>query len=231
MFFAAVWHQIFEAGRREEMFQAISQETTGSIEGLPPMPIHALLLDDSNFDRARIRRLSQKTELAVQLDEVGSIEALQEAVHRASYDLILIDYRLPIGDGMIALSHILNDPMNRDAGKIMITGDAAIEIAVQAMRDGCHDFLTKESMSVETLRAAMLNAMAVARQRLQMQMQAEHQRDIIQQGLVAALTNTAVQKNVALIVKQQLALTSDIMASDIDVLLAGLTEEDEFVFH
>lgn len=213
------------------MFQTMPLDITGPAERPPQKSIRALLLDDSNFDRARIRRLSQKTELAVQLDEVGSIEELEGAVRRASYDLILIDYRLPVGDGMKALSHILDDPMNRNAGKIMITGDAAVETAVQAMRGGCHDFLTKEGMSVQILREAMLNAMAVARQRLQMHMHAEHQRDIIHQGLVAALNNGDVQKNVASIIKQQLALTSSMDSSDIDVLLAGLTDEDEFVFH
>ncbi len=221
------------------MFQTIPLEIAGPVELPPQKSIRALLLDDNNFDRARIRRLSKKTELAVQLDEVGSIEELDVAVRRASYDLILIDYRLPVGDGMKALSHILAEPMNRDAGKIMITGDAAVETAVQAMRGGCHDFLTKEEMSVEILREAMLNAMAVARQRLQIQIQADHQRDIIHQGLVAALNNSDVQKNVASIIKQEFAmtawqhpmLTSPMDTSDIDALLSGFTDEDEFVFH
>tara|TARA_R110000787_G_scaffold182915_6_gene294911 strand:+ start:1129 stop:1788 length:660 start_codon:yes stop_codon:yes gene_type:complete len=219
------------------MFQTMPLEMTGPIEVPELKIIRALLLDDSNFDRERIRRLSGKTELAVQLDEVGSIEELDVAVLRASYDLILIDYRLPVGDGMKALSHILDDPMNRDAGKIMITGDAGVETAVQAMRGGCHDFLTKESMNVEVLRAAMLNAMTVARQRLQMQ--ADHQRDIIRQGLVAALNDSEVQEHMASMFREQLARThsdqakliSAMDAAEINVLLAGFTDEDEFVFH
>lgn len=221
------------------MFQTMQVEMTGPI-GVPEQKfIRALLLDDSNFDRARIRRLSNKTALGIHLDEVGSIDELDTAVRRASYDLILIDYRLPVGDGMTALSHILNDPMNRDAGKIMITGDAAVDTAVRAMRGGCHDFLIKESMNVDLLREAMLNAMTIARQRVQLQMQADHQRDIIRQGLVAALNDCEVQANVLSMVRQQLAptpadqprISRGMDSGDIDVLLAGLKDEDEFVFH
>ncbi|MGJ8627739.1 MAG: response regulator [Sulfitobacter sp.] len=221
------------------MFQTTSLENTKTIKPLRPEPIRALLLDDSNFDRARIRRLSKKTELALQLDEVGSIEELDHAVRKSSYDLILIDYRLPVGDGMKALSHVLDDPMNCDAGKIMITGDAAVETAVLALRSGCHDFITKETMSVDILRDAMLNAMTVARQRVHMQMQSDQQRDIIRQGLVAALNDSEVRENVVAMVRHQLAmnaphvprLTPVMDTSDIEVMLAGLSEEDEFIFH
>jgi CheY-like chemotaxis protein len=221
------------------MFQETPIELTGPTVIGQQKEIRALLLDDNNFDRQRIRRLNHKTELGVQLDEVGSIEELDSAVRLASYDLIFIDYRLPIGDGMTALSHILDDPMNRDAGKIMITGDAAVDTAVQAMRGGCHDFLAKESMSVETLREAMLNAMSIASQKLQLQIQSDYQRDIIRQGLVDALKNSEVQGNVMAMVQQQFAqapparpqLISAIESSEIDALLAVFADEDEFLFH
>lgn len=221
------------------MFQETPIELIGPTVIGQQKEIRALLLDDNNFDRQRIRRLNHKTELGVQLDEVGSIEELDSAVRLASYDLIFIDYRLPIGDGMTALSHILDDPMNRDAGKIMITGDAAVDTAVQAMRGGCHDFLAKESMSVETLREAMLNAMSIASQKLQLQIQSDYQRDIIRQGLVDALKNSEVQGNVMAMVQQQFAqapparpqLISAIESSEIDALLAVLADEDEFLFH
>lgn len=221
------------------MFQETPIELTGPTVIGQQKEIRALLLDDNNFDRQRIRRLNHKTELGVQLDEVGSIEELDSAVRLASYDLIFIDYRLPIGDGMTALSHILDDPMNRDAGKIMITGDAAVDTAVQAMRGGCHDFLAKESMSVETLREAMLNAMSIASQKLQLQIQSDYQRDIIRQGLVDALKNSEVQGNVMAMMQQQFAqapparpqLISAIESSEIDALLAVFADEDEFLFH
>lgn len=212
-----------------------------SITSPMPMPreIRALLLDDNNFDRARIKRLSTKTNLSIQMDEVDSIAQLDEAVAKENYDLILIDYRLPVGDGMEALDHVLQNDLNKDAGKIMITGDGARRTAVEAMRGGCHDFLTKEEMDVEALRNAMLNALSAAGQRQHLIAQEAHQKEIIRQGLVAAMQDSEVQGNVISIVRQQM-MQSDLgrvgaqgqfHEADMDALLATLNDEDEFIFH
>jgi len=125
-----------------------ANHTQTSFPGSMPLPreVRCLLLDDSNFDRARIRRLSKQTNMSIHIDEVDSIAQMDKAVEAENYDLIMIDYRLPVGDGMVALEHVMQSEHNKDAGKIMITGDGARQTAVQAMRAGCHDFLTKEEM-------------------------------------------------------------------------------------
>lgn len=218
-----------------------AEENRSSFPGIPPVSqdIRALLLDDSNFDRARIRRLSQKTELSIHLDEVESIEALNAAVTNQNYDLILIDYRLPVGDGMEALNHVLLSDRNKDAGKIMITGDGARQTAMQAMRGGYHDFLTKEEMDAEGLRDAMLNAVNMARQQQQLLLQANQHREFLRQGLVAALQDSDVQSSVVSLVRRNMAGAGDRFseminrfdAADVDALLAGLDDDDDFVFH
>lgn len=204
-----------------------------------PNAIRALLLDDSNFDRARIRRLSNKTNLSIELDEVASIAELDQVVARENYDLILIDYRLPVGDGLDALNVVLQNDLNRGAGKIMITGDEALETAVKAMRGGCHDFLTKDEMSVDALRTAMLNALQAARRRLEPVTELETQREIIRQGLVDAMQDGEVQGNVLSIVQKHLhaggerdrQLARMAENADLETLLARFGDEDDFVFH
>lgn len=204
-----------------------------------PRDIRALLLDDSSFDRARIRRLSQKTKLSIELDEVDSIEQLDRAVAKADYDLILIDYRLPVGDGMEALDLILRNDLNRDAGKIMITGDGARQTVVQAMRSGCHDFLTKEEMDVEALRGAILNALNAAHARQTSLLHLEEQKEVIRQGLVAAMQDSEVQGNVVSLVQSQLrhlGITPDqarsgMAVEDLEALLADAGDRDRFTFH
>lgn len=208
-----------------------------------PMPamisgeIRALLLDDNTFDRARIRRLSDKTNLPVRLDEVDSIASLNEAVAKEHYDLVMIDYRLPVGDGMQALECLSHNDQNCNAGKIMITGDGARQTAVEAMRSGCHDFLTKEEMNVEALRSAMITALSAAHAHRQMALHREQQKELIRQGLVEAMRDTEVQGNVISIVRQQMrqhAFTADSRAlndSDLDALITALNDEDDFIFH
>ncbi len=221
------------------MFQSVLLQATGLPDAPPPTSVRALLLDDSSFDRSRIRRLSRRAELDIELDEVGSIKELDDAVKLARYDLILIDYRLPEGNGIEALNHVLQDPRNKDAGKIMITGNAAVETAVQAMRSGCHDFLTKDDIDPQMLKRAMINAMTLAREHQQIAMRAEQQREIIRDGLVAALTDEAVTGNVVSLVREQLRATRpdhpqlvNVMdPGEVHALLSGLNEEDDFIFH
>ncbi len=206
---------------------------------LVPRYIRALLLDDSNFDRARIRRLSDKTDLCVHMDEVDSIAAMNQAVARENYDLILIDYRLPVGDGIVALDELLQHDASRDAAKIMITGDNGRRTAVEAMRHGCHDFLTKEELDAEALRQAMLNALATAQQRQQAMFDRQQQHLLIRDGLFAALQDEAVQDNVVALVRQNMdqdrragdELRNRFGAGDVDSLLASFGEDDEFIFH
>ena len=204
-----------------------------------PREIRALLLDDSNFDRARIRRLSNKTNLLIQMDEVDSLEQLDRAVATENYDVILIDYRLPVGNGLDALSMVSENALNRGAGKIMITGDNARETVLSAMRGGCHDFLTKDEMDGEALRHAILNAMQAAWQSRQLQLQVEMQKEIIRQGLVEAIRDREVQGNVISLVQDHLralpggraGVPALATTDELEALLSYLDDEDEFIFH
>ena len=207
-------------------------------EGVIPTVIKTLLLDDSTFDRSRIRRLSNKTALMVDLTEVGTIAELKEAVAHQVYDLILIDYRLPQGDGLQVLAHIQNSKLNSDVATIMITGNGDMETAVTAMRNGCHDFLTKEAMTADQLGAAMVGAMQSAAAHRDLVAQTAHQREIIRQGLTAALMDKDVQGTVVSLFKSQFDqlrhANSNVFAvpdhSDLEALLATLAEDDDFIF-
>jgi CheY-like chemotaxis protein len=221
------------------MLHTHSHDPSTAYAGMRARDIRMLLLDDSNFDRQRIRRMTVKTDLLIQMDEVDSIQALDRAVTATHYDLILIDYRLPEGDGMIALDHVLKNPANRDAGKIMITGDNNLATAVEAMRAGCHDFLAKEDLNADLLRDAVVKAIELAGERRQMVMQLELQREMLREGIVAGLSDGRVQAALGDLIQQKMILAlpqqpgfgATMDPSDIDALLATFAGEDEFIFH
>ncbi len=202
-----------------------------------PTHIRTLLLDDSTFDRARIRRLSGRTGIKIQINEVDSIETMQVLVKKSEYDLLMIDYCLPVGDGIEALAHIAQDPLNRGAGVIMITGNGGVDTAVQAMRGGCHDFLNKNALDVDLLRSAMINAVTRARGQ-QHQRQADYQRDIIKRGMLAAFKDSEMKENVVSLLRSHIDLAqpqrpvfgANMDPGDVDMLYLGLNDEDEFQF-
>ena len=121
--------------------------------------IKALILDDSDFDRKRIRRFSEKSRLPILLEEVPSIAAMSARIDTTAYDLILLDYQLGDGDGMDALEIVQGNARQKDAAVIMITGNERADIAITAFRNGVHDFVSKEGLSTGTMRDAVLRAM------------------------------------------------------------------------
>ncbi|MCP4582087.1 MAG: sigma-54-dependent Fis family transcriptional regulator [candidate division Zixibacteria bacterium] len=90
--------------------------------------------------------------------EVDAVGDGQSGVNRArekKYDVVLTDLKLPKMDGMGVLSEVKEiDP---EASVILMTAYGTIETAVQAMRLGAYDFLTKpfdtEHLSVIIKRA------------------------------------------------------------------------------
>lgn len=182
----------------------------------PPI-IKALLLDDSTFDRARIRRISAKMNMAIHLDEVSSIVEMEQKLQEENYDLILLDYYLPTGDGLAAVERIKMIPQNRNAAMVMISGQAGMATAVTAMRRGCHDVLVKDGLTSEKLRQTVTDALQSAqrqRQMLALAQEGDRARSQGPSGPYAAPPH---------------ASREDIEA--IAVMIAELDEDDEFVFH
>lgn len=208
--------------------------------GVIPTSIQTLLLDDSAFDRARIRRMSSKIDLNVSLTEVSGIAELKVAVDIQSFDLILIDYRLPQGDGLDVLACIQQSGLNRNAGVIMITGEGDTQTAVTAMRKGCHDFLTKDAMTADHLRTAMVRAMQTVQDRRDVLAQTTERNDMIRDGMTAVLMEHDIKGTVRQLFKDEFAahlpapsrqswVTED--SSELDALLATMDDDDEFIFN
>lgn len=120
----------------------------------------ALILDDCEVDRMRMRRLIEDAELPFDLVEADTLEAMECALDSRDFDLILIDFYLGGCTGFDAL-----EMLGKTAGKapvpIMVTGDEQTDIAVQAIKMGCADYLSKTSLSPDRLKAVVYEAQAV----------------------------------------------------------------------
>ncbi len=82
-------------------------------------------------------------------DTAASLADGRAAVDKKSYDLVLADIRLGDGDGFDLLAHCRK---TRPATSvIMITGYGTVEAAVEAIRLGAFDFLTKPLIDEELL--------------------------------------------------------------------------------
>jgi two-component system response regulator AtoC len=100
-----------------------------------------------------------------------------DVVTRQQIDLVLLDLKLPDGDGLAVLSEIRKSDSNLPV--IVLTGHAGVESAVQAMKLGAYDYVEKpinlEELSITAAKALESRAMRQEIQRLRLQQDKNHQ--------------------------------------------------------
>ncbi len=136
----------------------------------------------------------------------------QEGINKARekrYDLVLTDLKLPGADGMKVLSEVKEaDP---EASVIVMTAYGTVESAVQAMKIGAFDFLTKP---FDTDRLSLLIKRALENRRL------KAENILLREELAQNLGLTEIiGKSVKM--KEATELVQKVAASDTSVLLLG----------
>jgi DNA-binding NtrC family response regulator len=116
----------------------------------------ALVVDDDVDFRESLAVLVRREGFEVQ--EAGSLAEAREhlAVHPTA--LVIIDVGLPDGRGLDLLGE--DDPLESRPELIVVTGNATVGTAVDALRQGVLDFLTKP-IDHHRLRAVLANVMRV----------------------------------------------------------------------
>lgn len=76
------------------------------------------------------------------LDTVGTVAEAQRCMSRRRYDLYVLDYMLPDGDGLGLLRQIRS--AGEPAPTLFVTTAASAKIAVEAMKLGADDYIVKE---------------------------------------------------------------------------------------
>ena len=102
-------------------------------------PTRILVVDDEVGIREGCRRVLVPQGFAVDVAENGPIGLRK--LRESRYDVLLLDIMMPGMSGMEVLRQARQiDP---DLICIIITGYATVELAVQAVREGAHDFIAK----------------------------------------------------------------------------------------
>jgi len=133
-----------------------------------------LHLEDSGFRTARAR---------------DGLEALEQ-VRRESFDLVLLDIKMPRMDGIEVLERLMAD--HPEMAVVMMTAHGSEDIAVEAMKKGAIDYIAKpfstDDMLKRVERAIQFNRTRQENIRLQQQVAEERQKmETIIQGMADLL--------------------------------------------
>lgn len=118
-----------------------------------------LIVEDSPEDREVYKRmLSQHQGRRYSIGETDyGADGLERSASERP-DCILLDFNLPDMNGLEFLDQ-LGASAEMEAGVVMLTGQGNEAVAVEAMKKGAQDYLTKGKISAETLRLAIDNAL------------------------------------------------------------------------
>jgi two-component system response regulator HydG len=98
-----------------------------------------------------------------EIDQAGSVPEAKDLLVRGIYDLVITDLKMdPGGSGMELLQFMKGTSPQTEV--MMMTGFASVDIAVEAMKQGACDFITKPASRDELLQRAKN---ALNRQRLE----------------------------------------------------------------
>jgi signal transduction histidine kinase len=148
-------------------------------------PLRVLIVEDDESDALLLLREVRK-HYDVTYTRVQTREAMREALESAEWNLVLSDFSMPHFGAPEALA--LVQDLDKDIPFIIVSGTIGEETAVESMRAGARDFLTKDKLTRlvpaigrELYEAELRRAEASARKR------AEADREKLLQELRAAV--------------------------------------------
>ncbi|HEU4326638.1 MAG TPA: ATP-binding protein [Roseiflexaceae bacterium] len=120
-----------------------------------------LIVDDDEIDRKAVRRALRAAGLALVVEEAADSTAALTALEQRPFDCVFLDYRLPDRDGLAVLHAI------RACGLlvpvVVLTGQGDERLAVELMKAGASDYLSKGTLTAEILAQALRSAIRVQR--------------------------------------------------------------------
>lgn len=121
-------------------------------------PTHVLLVDDEEIFTRNIAKLL--THRGYRVTAVNSGDAALRALEEQPFDVLVLDLKMPGLDGIATFREMLK--LGVSVETIILTGHGSIDTALEAVKLGAHDYLTKPC-EIEELVAKIESAQEKAR--------------------------------------------------------------------
>ena len=115
--------------------------------------IRVALADDQQLIRGGFRSLLEAEPDIEVVGEAGTGREAVRLVTETKPDVVLMDIRMPDGDGLWATEQIVADPALNGTHVVVVTTFELDEYVAQAIRAGASGFLVKDTEPVELIRA------------------------------------------------------------------------------
>jgi two-component system, NtrC family, response regulator AtoC len=171
------------------------------------MEFRTLIVDDEETYAASLKRLLARR--GVSAEVAGTAADGLERAKKKRYDLVVLDYMLPDGNGLDLIPSIR--ALRPAPTVLMMTAFGTIDNAVEAMRRGASDYVTK-STELPAIVERIVDAEKVARAKAEVEESAED---------AAVFRSSGLLGDSPLIKEARLRIAEVAKAADTTVLLTG----------
>ena len=130
-------------------------------ESLEKEPLRILIVDDDEVDRISVKRALSKSGLSLIFSEAGTCMEAIELLSNHQFDCTFLDYGLPDQNGLFLVRGACRLKVQHPL--VVLTGQGDEQIAVDLMKAGATDYLSKSNISTTTLPQILRNSIRIYR--------------------------------------------------------------------
>ena len=130
-------------------------------EGTLEESLRILIVDDDEVDRISVRRALSKSGLSLVFAEAGTCGEAIDLLSHSQFDCTFLDYGLPDQNGLFLIQAAYR--MDVQHPIVVLTGQGDEQIAVELMKAGATDYLSKSNVSSTTLPQILRNSIRIYR--------------------------------------------------------------------
>ncbi len=151
---------------------------------LPDSPVNILLVED-NIDQRELTITALHENMPnAHVTEAENGPSALECLRSGPFDVVILDYSLPGMNGLEVLREIKQ--INPNIPVIMVTGQGDETIAVDAMKNGAHDYIIKIKNYHEALPATIARTISQSRMKIELEEASLRGRRLYELSLAAA---------------------------------------------
>jgi len=121
------------------------QRTAGPEAAGKRRPLRVLVVEDSPPDAILLARALERGGFSPSCERVDTREAMEAALQRQAWDLVLADHAMPNFDALEALAAVKRRGL--EIPFIIVSGQIEEQTAVAAMNCGAHDYVMKDRLA------------------------------------------------------------------------------------
>ena len=117
-----------------------------------------LIVDDNVVERESVKRALNRIQENVHLTEADSVDKALILCNSIQFDVILLDYHMPVRDGLELILELRNRGLDNDNIILMMSNSEDDDLALECIEAGAQDFLLKKDINASRMRRSILQA-------------------------------------------------------------------------